>query len=576
MACTSRKLLVALLALFISFTANAADNQDVLRATLKNGLRVVIVRNTLAPVVTTEMNYLVGSNEAPAGFPGTAHALEHMMFRGSPGFSKDQLAEISASMGGNFDADTENTVTQYYFTVPSEDLDVALHIAAIRMRVLDLSQAEWDTERGAIEQEVARDFSNPQYVMFTQLQAAMFKGTPYEHDALGTRPSFNKTTAGMLKDFYNVWYAPNNAIFVIVGDVQPKQTLAEVEKLFSDIPAKKLPKQPAVNLGPVQAKTIQLPTDLPYGLSVLTFRIPGYRSPDYAASEILGDVLASQRGSLYALVPEGKALYAGFEGAAMPDTGLGFAFGIFPKGGDSAALSANISDVLKQSVKDGVPADLVEAAKRQEIAQLEFQKNSVDGLANAWSSALALQGLEAPDDMITAFKKVTVADVNRVAREYLNQTHAMAAILTPQTSGKPISGKGYGGAESFASAPEKAVPLPKWAETALARLNMPSATVNPVVSTLPNGIKLIVQPVDVSNSVSVYGRIKSQPDLQQPAGQEGVADVLDGLFSYGTTNLDRIAFQKGAGRHRRPGNRRHQFLRAGAGGPFRTGGAITG
>ncbi|MGH8377792.1 MAG: M16 family metallopeptidase, partial [Gammaproteobacteria bacterium] len=108
--------LALLAAFFVSFSVNAASNSDVLRATLKNGLRVVIVRNTLAPVVTTEMNYLVGSNEAPTGFPGTAHALEHMMFRGSPGLSKDQLAEISAAMGGNFDADTQDTITQYYFT----------------------------------------------------------------------------------------------------------------------------------------------------------------------------------------------------------------------------------------------------------------------------------------------------------------------------------------------------------------------------------------------------------------------------------------------------------------------------
>src|SRR5579875_4138138 len=90
----------------------------VLRATLPNGLRVVIVRDPLARVVTTVMNYKVGSDEAPAGFPGTAHAQAHMMFRGNPGLTADQLAEISASMGCDFDADTQNTVTQYFFTVP--------------------------------------------------------------------------------------------------------------------------------------------------------------------------------------------------------------------------------------------------------------------------------------------------------------------------------------------------------------------------------------------------------------------------------------------------------------------------
>ena len=183
--------------------AKAAENSGVLRATLANGLRVVIVRNTLAPVVTTVMNYKVGSDQAPQGFPGMAHAQEHMMFRGSPGLSANQLANISAAMGGEFDADTQQTVTQYFFTVPVADLNVALHVESIRMRgVLDTDQL-WNQERGAIEQEVAQDLSNPEYVFYTKLLTAMFKGTPYEHDALGSRPSFNKTTGAMLQKFYD-------------------------------------------------------------------------------------------------------------------------------------------------------------------------------------------------------------------------------------------------------------------------------------------------------------------------------------------------------------------------------------
>ncbi|MGA2604012.1 MAG: insulinase family protein, partial [Verrucomicrobiia bacterium] len=92
--------------------AQFTPDKDILRATLKNGLRVVIVRDPIAPVVTTVVNYQVGSDETPAGFPGMAHALEHMMFRGNPGLSADQLAQISAAMGGNFDADTQQTITQ--------------------------------------------------------------------------------------------------------------------------------------------------------------------------------------------------------------------------------------------------------------------------------------------------------------------------------------------------------------------------------------------------------------------------------------------------------------------------------
>ena len=142
-----------------SQAATSPSGSQVTRETLANGLRVVIVRDPLAPVVATAVNYLVGSDETPKGFPGMAHAQEHMMFRGSPGLTADQLADIGGVMGGNFDANTRESVTQYVFAVPAEDLDVALHIEAMRMSgVLD-SQSEWKQERGAIEQEVAQDLS---------------------------------------------------------------------------------------------------------------------------------------------------------------------------------------------------------------------------------------------------------------------------------------------------------------------------------------------------------------------------------------------------------------------------------
>jgi zinc protease len=151
----------------------AAPADGVLRATLSNGLRVVVVPDRLAPVVTTELNYLAGSNDAPAGFPGTAHALEHMMFRGSDGLDKDQLSELGALLGGIYNASTTETVTQFTYTVPADNLDVALRIEALRMRGLSLRQADWEKERGAIEQEVSRDKSSPFYNFMAQAQAIL-------------------------------------------------------------------------------------------------------------------------------------------------------------------------------------------------------------------------------------------------------------------------------------------------------------------------------------------------------------------------------------------------------------------
>ncbi|HKK13250.1 MAG TPA: pitrilysin family protein, partial [Gammaproteobacteria bacterium] len=522
----------------------AGSNGGVVRATLDNGLRVIIVRNTLAPVVTTEINYKVGSNEAPKGFPGMAHAQEHMMFRGSPGLSAGQLADISASMGGNFDADTQQTVTQYFYTVPAEDLDVALHIGALRMAGVDDAQADWSKERGAIEQEVARDLSNPQYVMYTRMLKALFAGTPYAHDALGTRPSFDKTTGKMLKRFHDTWYAPNNAILVVVGNVQPDHVLKEVKRLYGHIQRRKLPRRPSVKLSPVKAQTLHMKTDSPYGLVAVAFRLPGYDSRDYAASEVLSDVLSSQRGRLYDLVPAGKALDAGFELQTFPETGLGMAYAIFPRGADSGALLKALKARLHQVLSKGVPADLVAAAKRQEKSAFAFQKTSISGLASTWSQAVAVEGRKDPAQDMSAIEQVSTKDVNRVAGRYLDLDHAVAAVLTPSASGKPVASKGFGGKESFAPGKTKPVKLPPWAAKALHRLKVPESVVNPTVYTLDNGLKVIVQPETASDTVSVYGHVRNQPGLEAPKGQYGVHKVLGQLFDYGTTHLDRMAFQK--------------------------------
>ncbi|HEX7381856.1 MAG TPA: pitrilysin family protein [Nevskiaceae bacterium] len=523
--------------------AEEASAPDVARATLDNGLRVVVVRNPLAPVVTTEMNYLVGSNEAPAGFPGTAHATEHMMFRGSPGLSQDQLAQIGALMGGGFDADTTQTVTQYYFSVPTHDLDVALHIAALRMRGLDVDPDAWHEERGAIEQEVSRDLSDPGYRFYTQLLGIMFKGTPYAHDALGTRASFNRTPAKLLRDFHATWYAPNNAIFVIVGDVDPAQVIARVKTLFGSIPAKKLPGKPAIHLQAVQAQTFHLTTDQPDGTVAMAWRLPGYRSPDYAASVILSDVLGSRRGAINQLVPQGKALSAGFSQNAFEGAGLGFAEASFAKGQDAQALVKELAARVASVRSNGVPAALVMAAKRQEVAALEEQKTSISGLANAWSTALAFQGLDSPDAMKTALEAVTVAQVDRLAREALEPSLAITAILTPEPSGAAVASQGFGGAESFTPKVTKPVALPAWAQELTKVPPVPDDPLHPTVQTLPNGIRLIVQPESVSDTVSVFGEIHTHPSLQEPQGQEGVASVLGDLFGYGGGDLDRDAYQ---------------------------------
>jgi zinc protease len=515
--------------------------QDVTRATLGNGLRVVIVRSPLAPVVTTVMNYLVGSNEAPQGFPGMAHALEHMMFRGSQDLSGDQLANIAAAIGGEFNAETQQSVTRYFFTVPKQDLDVALHIESIRMQDVLATDGLWNHERGAIEQEVASDHSNPEYVYYTKLLSSLFRGTPYEHDALGTRPSFDATTGAMLKKFHDTWYAPNNAILVIAGDVDPAAAMDTVKDLFGGIPAKRLPARPRVEFEPVKSQLLHLTTDLPYGLTIAAFRWPGSDSPDFAAAQVLADVLASQRSRLYSLVTKGKALSAGFSFNSLPRASVAYAEAEFPAGGDGKALLHQVREILADVAKNGVPADLIDAAKRHEVADAEFQKNSISDLAMAWSDALAIDGRESPGDDIAAIERVTVEDVERAAGRLLSE-EPTSAILTPQPSGQPISSKSFGKPESLAAGENVSVTFPAWA-LKVNQLAIPVSNVHPETTTLSNGLQLIVQPATVSDTVSVFGHIQNSSELESSEGKEGANQVLNELLSYGTESSDRVAFQ---------------------------------
>ena len=536
------------IALAIAFSQTAPPPNGatkVERATLANGMRVIAIRDPLAPVVTVQQNYLTGADETPAGFPGMAHAQEHMAFRGCAGVTGEQIAAIYAELGGLANADTQQDITQYFTTVPANDLDVALRTDAACMQGVQDSQKEWDQERGAIEQEVARDLSNPIYKFISRLNERVFAGTPYAHDALGTKPSFDATTAAMLKSFADKWYAPNNSILVLTGDIDPAAAIAKVKQIYGNVPSRSLPPRPAVNLQPVKAESFTIDSDLPYQLAAIAYRLPGSDSPDYAAVRILNEILSSHRGKLYDLVIQGKALETDFAlGETYRKASVAFAVAAIPAGADATPILNEMKKTIADAVSTGLPADLFAAAQRSEIASAEFELNSIPGLANRWSEAVAVEDRNSPDDDVNAIRKATLADVNRVAKNYLVDQSAIVAVLKPAPSGEAVAAKGFGGAENLTTPPTKPVELPTWAKADLESLAIPQLDVHPSDTTLPNGIRLIVLPEKISSTVTIAGEIRHEEDLETPPGKEGVADVLQGLFSYGTKTLDRTAFQK--------------------------------
>ena len=523
----------------------AAQPLQVTRATLKNGLQVVVVHDPLAPVVTAVLNYRAGSNEQQ--YPGEAHALEHMMFRGTPSISQTQLFEISQLMGGDYDADTQAEITQYFFQVPAQYLDVALHVEADRAKHLTLSQSGWVAERGAIEQEVTQDDSVPIQKLFQRtILPSIFKGTPYAKDGLGTLNSFNhQINAGLLRKFYGTWYHPNDAVYVITGNVDGPSTVNAVERYFGSIPAGKLPARPKVALEPVKAATYHVTSDQPYSVVAMAYRLPGWKDKDYAAAQILESVLNNQRADLYGLVASGKALFAGFQDIESHEYATASAaLSVVPVTTPPETAAADLRAVLENYRKKGLPADLVQVAKQRAIADEQFQGNSIQGLAFEWSDAVAARGESSPDQLLAAMKNVTVADVNRVFRKYVNPGDAIVAYAVPKNIGKVSAGGSGPAKENNTLTPQKAQPLPAWAQAAFAHVHVPAQTVHPVSMTLSNGMRLIVVPEHVTNTIEVHGVIDSNEAVQAPADKQGVADILAGLFPFGTTTYDRIQLRQ--------------------------------
>ncbi len=368
----------------------------------------------------------------------------------------------------------------------------------------------------------------------------MFAGTPYADPGLGTVASFKKIQAPDLKRYYDRWYHPNNAIYVIAGNVDAQQTIAKVTKLFGDIPAAKLPARSPVHLQPLKPLTLHDNSSDPYTLVFVAYRVPGYNDKDYFASQILNDVLNSQRGALFELQASGKALGTIAQSATHPEAGMSFVGSAVPITTTGDTAISDLKGVIENYKKTGLPADLVAVAKQREVSSAEFARNSISGLASAWSQSLAVEH-RTPDEDLAGLAAVTLDDVNRVLRTYYDQTTATTAISTP----KEAAGSAFGGrqGEDNTVIPTEHTGLPAFARQVLKQLKVPEQTIHPVMQTLPNGLKLIVVPSTISHTTVVRGGVDGNPGLQDPPGKEGIDSVVDGLFPFGTTTYDRIAYQ---------------------------------
>ena len=401
------------------------------------------------------------------------------MFRGSPGLSAGQLANLSAAIGGDYNADTQQMLTQYFFTAPAEDLDIALHIEAVRMKGILSTDELWDKERGAIEQEVAQDLSNPIYVFYTNLLELVYKGTPYARDALGSRPSFDKTTGAMLKEFHNTWYVPNNAILVICGDVDPQAAMGKVQELFGDLPAGKLPERPDVPFSADRAADDQGR----YGFADRHGgdRIPAARDRQRGLRGAGSDVgrPGQHAGTVVCAGAGGKALFTELSYEPLPQAGRGICHRRISEGGRRGG-------VIGRDAPD--PGN---GNQRWPFRRIGTGREAAGSGGAGISEKL---GIGTGDGMVPGagrgrppiaggrHRRDPKAD-DRGCQPCRQGVFGFEpcdhAILSPRPSGKPISSRSFGGKESFASGEGKAYELPDWAKSAVERLDLPQSMLEP-------------------------------------------------------------------------------------------------
>ena len=305
-----------------------------------------------------------------------------------------------------------------------------------------------------------------------------------------------------------------------------------------------MPQHPVINLSPVKPETFTLDSNLPYVLGFISYRMPGTDSPDYAATQILADILASQRGDIYAMVPAGKALTQNSRRRKLPKASVGFGLVALPAGVDAPAPSARCARSLKPMPRRGCRRTCSTLPSAAKLSPPSFSATPSRVWLRCGRRRLLPKAVILRMRTSTPSGKVTLADVNRVAKQYLVSANSITATLKPSPSGEAVAAKGFGGEEKVTSAPTKPVVLPAWAAGSLSQLKVPSDYIVASDTTLPNGIRLIVKTDHTSPTVTVVGEVKNNADLQTPKGQEGVSDLLDGLYSYGTQTLDRLAFQK--------------------------------
>ncbi len=406
---------------------------------LKNGLRVIISEDHNAPVFAIAVNYNVGSRDERKGRTGFAHLFEHMMFKGSENVGALEHPQLIFANGGSMNGTTNKDRTLYYEILPANQLDLALFLEADRMRSLEITKANLDNQRNAVQEERRLGVDNQPYGKTFEVRDELaYENFAYEHSVIGSMADLSAATVEDVAAFFKTYYAPNNAVVSIVGDVDAKVTLEKVRKYFETIPSQ--PPPPQVDMTePAQKEERR--TTIEDSLARLTrldmvYKIPPSSHPDADALQVLSNVLSSGRASrFFENIVRQKELSTGVSAFPGQNRGPGLftVVGTVTQGKAVADLEAAIEAEIER-VKTG-PIESWEMEKARNSARNQLVNNLGSALGRAVTLGEDALFYDQPGRLNTTadrIAKVTPDDVQRVAKQYLVKTGRTVVITVPK------------------------------------------------------------------------------------------------------------------------------------------------
>lgn len=415
----------------------AGLRESVYETTLPNGLKVILLENHRAPLVTFQVWYRVGSRNESWGKTGLSHVLEHMMFKGTKKVGAEELSRIIQENGGNLNAFTSDDFTAYFENISADRVEVPIRLEADRMRNLVLRQKDFVTERMVvIEERMLRTEDDPQSFLLEQTDASAFQTSPYHWPVIGWIQDLGRLTLDDLKDYYRTYYSPGNAFLVVVGDFKKEDVLRKIEKFFGAAPKGKTPTQKR-NVDPPQTgeRRVFAKRDARLPAIVMGYHVPNLRGPDSYVLEVIAAVLSEGKSSrFYRNLVLGKELVieADAENPLLSyDPNLFYVSATLLPGKETGEVEVALDEEMIRLQTEPVSAEELERAKNQIEASFVYSQDSLFYQGMLLAQHEIVSGWKAIDDYMPSIRRVTPEDIQRAARTYLTSGNRTVGILVP-------------------------------------------------------------------------------------------------------------------------------------------------